>query len=426
MGCRSWKPADIQTCTVSKDASDCHCSALLQDRQFHTQTCSKAGRQKRTRNRSVSSERLQIYYWSGTGNSYRVATWLAERWQDVRGAADVTPIEQPLPTSPMCESAKPLLVLVTPTHGFTAPWQMLRFAFRLPPGNACPAYCVATRAGIRLGKWIPPGIAGSCTLLLAFILLLKGYRVRGAMSVNMPSNWTVAHPALGEKSVRLIREKARTTTHAFADKVLQQKQVWITGNNLYELILGLLLAPISIAYLFVGRFFLAKLFFANSRCDGCRICAENCPVGAIRMWGSTRPRPFWKYNCESCMRCSAICPHAAVEGGHSWGVIVYFLTAIPGAYYLFRWLGSMIPALSGLDQTWAGTLVYAVQCYLAIFASYYLFQLALRVSAVNRFFTYTTLTHYWGRYQEPEVKLGQLTRHSHSEASHDPEERTNR
>jgi hypothetical protein len=95
-------------------------------------------------------------------------------------------------------------------------------------------------------------------------------------------------------------------------------------------------------------------------------------------------------------------------------------------YYLFRWLGSIIPALSGLDQTWAGMLAYLLQYYLAIFASYYLFQLALRVSAVNRLFTYTTLTHYWGRYRDPEVKLGQLTRHSHSEASHDPEERINR
>ena len=374
----------------------------------------------------MPSEQLQIYFMSGTGNSYRVAKWLAERWEDAHGAATITPIEEPPAASSSSDAGTRTLILVTPTHGFTAPWHMLRFAFRLPQGNACPAYCVATRAGMRFGRWIPPGIAGSCALLLAFLLFLRGYRVRGAMSVNMPSNWTVAHPALGEKSVRIIRERALATTYTFADKVLQQKRVWFTGNNLYELTLGLLLAPISIAYLFGGRFFLAKLFFANSRCDGCGICAQNCPIRAIRMWGKKRPRPFWSYNCESCMRCSAICPKRAVEGGHSWGVIVYFLTTIPVTYYLSRWLGSMIPALSGLEQTWAGTLVYLVHVYLAIFVSYYFFQWALRVSAVNRLFTYTTLTHYWGRYLEPEVKPGQLTRQLQSEASRNPDEAMDR
>lgn len=84
----------------------------------------------------MPSEQLQIYFMSGTGNSYRVAEWLAERWEDVHGAATIAPIEEPPAASSSSDTGTRTLNLFTPTHGFTAPWHMLRFAFRL--SNHCP------------------------------------------------------------------------------------------------------------------------------------------------------------------------------------------------------------------------------------------------------------------------------------------------
>ena len=56
-----------------------------------------------------------------------------------------------------------------------------------------------------------------------------------------------------------------------------------------------------------------------SRLDiaGCGLCVENCPNGALRLWGSDPARPYWTYSCESCMRCMGYCPEQAVEAGHS-------------------------------------------------------------------------------------------------------------
>ena len=42
----------------------------------------------------------------------------------------------------------------------------------------------------------------------------------------------------------------------------------------------------------------------------CRLCVENCPMDAIDF--TTRP-PTFKYNCEGCDLCWAICPKGAVE-----------------------------------------------------------------------------------------------------------------
>ena len=46
----------------------------------------------------------------------------------------------------------------------------------------------------------------------------------------------------------------------------------------------------------------------NDNCDGCGICADGCPVGAI---DKSNPRNTDKAICTSCMRCRDICPKHA-------------------------------------------------------------------------------------------------------------------
>ncbi len=155
----------------------------------------------------------------------------------------------------------------------------------------------------------------------------------------------------------------------------------------------------------IGRFFLAKLFFANNNCNGCGVCSSYCSVGAIKMRGKKNPRPFWKYNCESCMRCAAFCPHNAVEAGHSWGIILYFISAVPISAYLFSWLGRYIPGIGSLEGHWIGDILNLIYYYPAIFISYYIFSVLIQLPVINWLFTHTTMTHFWGRYREHDTKL---------------------
>lgn len=46
----------------------------------------------------------------------------------------------------------------------------------------------------------------------------------------------------------------------------------------------------------------------NDSCRACRICADNCPVGAI---SKSDPRKTDKELCISCMRCIGLCPEHA-------------------------------------------------------------------------------------------------------------------
>ena len=300
--------------------------------------------------------------------------------------------------------------LVFPTHGFTAPWHVMKFVWNLPHGKARDVYCVATRAGLKFGPVFLPGISGSATFVISLLLFLKGYTVRGSMSVDMPSNWYSLHPIQSRKSHEAIIGRAEAKVAGFMDKVLSQSRVWFTSNNLYELILGGLLSIVSVAYLLFGKFFLAKLFFANNRCDGCRLCEAHCSVRAIRMRGKETRRPYWRYNCESCMKCAAICPQNAIEAGHSWGVILYFITAVPLSAYLFSLLGIDLKS-GGLSGTYVlQNAINIAYFYPALFLSYYVFSLIIRIPLVNALFTHTTFTHlpFWGRYREPKTKLSDI------------------
>jgi ferredoxin len=358
---------------------------------------------------------LRIFFMSGTGNSFRVSTWVQEEAEKLGLHATMEPMVSPsgldgseIEPGPGQDPGQEMVAgLIFPTHGFTAPWHVLKFACRMPPGKGGHAFCVATQAGFKIGPVYPPGMSGTATFLIALILALKGYRVLGALSVNMPSNWFILHPIRGAEANTAMISRALGPTQEFAGKVLRGERAWLTGSNLFELILGLVLALVSLGYLLVGRFFLAKLFFANSRCNGCGICAVNCPVGAIRMRGDESPRPFWRYNCEGCMRCAAFCPKNAVEAGHSWAVLLYLITTVPVSTLVFsHFFGTGETGGMGV----MGRVVDLLYLYLTLFLSYYVFQALLRIPAVSWFFTKTTLTHlpWWGRYRAPGVTVENL------------------
>lgn len=356
-----------------------------------------------------------IYFWTGTGNSYRVATWMGGVAEGMGLTTRVLSIDRCNPEEDIRDGNDSLIGIVFPTHGFTVPWHVLRFVWRVPRRCSTHALCVATRAGLKIGNAFVPGVSGSATFVIALILMLKGYSVRGSLSVDMPSNWFSLHPIQGSSNQKAIIDRANKKVVGFINKVLNGSTVWLTANNVIETAWGAFLSVFSLGYVLIGRLFLAKLFFANKNCDGCGVCARYCSVEAIKMRGKEHPRPFWKYNCESCMRCSAFCPHNAVEAGHSWGVILYFIIATPVTTYLFSRLDGAVPGIGDLEGSWVGDLATFLYCYPAMFISYYVFNTLLRIPAVNWIFARTTLTHlsFWGRYREPNTRLNSIApRHS--------------
>lgn len=221
----------------------------------------------------MSYRTATFHVYSGTGNSRRMVMWLAEAVRADGTAVSLWPTTLAR-TMEIGKSEEALLGLVMPAHGFTAPCSMLRFVLSLPRREETHAIVVATRGALKIGALCIPGFEGRATLLMALILAVKGYRIRGSTGINMPSNWISLHPSLPPRAAQGILDRARVRTARFGTSILSGKRcLWNWPISL----LGLLLLPISLAYVVIGRFFLAKLFFASNRCIGCGSCAAHCP-----------------------------------------------------------------------------------------------------------------------------------------------------
>ena len=351
------------------------------------------------------SSPLSIYFFSGTGNARNVAHWFAgvAQEQDIPNEIiDIAKIDRKKIQPPLTGS---LVGFVSPTHGFNYPPAMMYFIFRFPRSHGNRAFLMNTRAGLKLSKWFVPGLSGIALWLSAIVLLLKGYRIVGLRSIDLPSNWISFHPGVKEKVVESIYRHCKGITEKFAEKILSGKKVYTAFRDIIQ---DLLIAPVSIGYFFVGRFILAKSFYATDACDKCDICIDNCPVKAILTVDS---RPFWSYRCESCMRCMNNCPIRAIETAHGYIIGIMCLLNIWIMMWFWQWIARFIniPADNGWAQTGVTFIRWGIT-FVVMVVSYRIYHYLLRVPGIRQLFYFTSVTRYkfWRRYKPSRKMISQL------------------
>ena len=342
---------------------------------------------------------LIIYYFSGTGNSKHVAQWIYEvavEKQIPVEVLDISKIDRKNISKPP-ENA--LIGFCSPTHGFNYPPVMVKFILRFPRSNNR-IFLMNTRAGLKLYKIFLPGLSGAALLFSALVLFFKGYKIIGMRPIDLPSNWLSLHPAVVKKAVGSLFDNYQKVTKRFANKILEGKKDY---RALIDLPLDIIPAVFSITYYFLGRFFLAKTFYANSKCNNCELCIKQCPVRAIRLVDN---RPFWSYRCESCMHCMNICPERAIETAHGFiiGLIILLNTVMQSVVYTW-FLNHNINWFSNeIILGWFWRLVlYTIIGIPALIISYYMIHYLRKIKIIDILFTYTSLTKFkfWGRYKPP-------------------------
>jgi len=330
-----------------------------------------------------------IYYFSGTGNSRNVALWLSnvakEKNIDCQiiniAKIDRINIEQPDPDA--------LIVFVSPIHGFNYPPIMQHFIMHFPKGKN-KVLLLNTRAGMLIGKWITPGLTGIAFYFAALILKIKGFSIKAMYPVDLPSNWISVHPGLNARTVKYLHDKIKLRVTAFANKVFSGESDF---RSLREIIQDVAISPISLGYYFVGRFFLAKTYYASKDCNNCDLCVKECPVKAIIKVDN---RPFWTFNCESCMKCMSNCPKKAIETGHGYiaEFMVFFSLVFMVLFYKYFEV-FFFKLENGILQ-----FVIETVLQLSLLALWYrLNHYLLRYKFFERIVVYTSLTKYkfWGR-----------------------------
>ncbi len=288
-----------------------------------------------------------------------------------------------------------LIGLCYPTHGFSLPWHMLRFILAMPTVKGKHVFLLNTRAGSMLFGLHLPGISGIAQWLPMLILWVKGYKIRGLLPLDMPSNWISIHPGFPTRVVNKITQRCMYLCERFTEKILSGKTFYRPMAFIF-IPLDLFLIPVSLGYLLIGRFFMAKTFIADYKCTNCRICIQNCPVEAIKVKFG---HPYWTIHCESCMRCINLCPERAVQTAHGYVALVVFGFMYIHFFnmfstYFMQYIQTDLSIIDGLMEM----TVFTVLAIPFMFISYYFVAWLQKFKFLSAVFRMTSFTFYWKHY----------------------------
>lgn len=343
---------------------------------------------------------LYIYFISGTGNAKASSYWIADEAQKLGLKTSVQQIDR-LENIEMPDlGSKPLIGFAFPTHGFNAAPIMLKFIAGFPRGMGREVFLLNTRAGMKLYKLFIPGLSGVALLLPAFMLWIKGYRCIGFRPVDLPSNWISLHPGLRIKVIESIFERCEKIVRKFTRKILSGERVY---RGLFSIPVDLLLSPISLAYYSGGRFFLAKTFVANNKCNNCGLCIRDCPTSSIRL---VSDRPYWKLSCESCMRCLNKCPNKAIESAHGMAIAFWIIFSAINSQIILLFINTF-NIISEKWWWWTISNIISIAGMVVITTVLYrIMHGAMSVKPVRSLVRFTSLTAlpFWRRYNNTKEK----------------------
>lgn len=343
-------------------------------------------------------KKIIIYYFSGTGNARNVAHWINDIAVLKNIESEIIDIAKLKNRKEINFPQNAIVGFCCPTHGFNFPPIMFHFILRFPKSKNNKCFIINTRAGMKAGSIFLPGISGMAQYFSALILALKGFKIVGMYPIDLPSNWISFHPGLKPTVVESIFAKRKRETERFTKSILNNEKNF---KGLRAVLTDILVSPIAFGYYIVGRFILAKSFYASHNCTKCNICIQKCPVKAIKAIDN---RPFWTYKCESCMQCMNICPERAIETAHGFVFGIYFLIKFYLIFKIYKLL-QINAFLEKLFVNWLNDIFkFFIDASLIVFLfilSYRLFHFLLRFRFFEQIIIYTSLTKwkFWRRYK---------------------------
>lgn len=263
--------------------------------------------------------RVELYWFSGTGNSLLAARRVAATLRGGGVTVGLQPLEKTAPAT-VPTGGDVTLGLAFPVAAFSTYALVWRFIEALPPGNGTPVFMLATMGGFS-GLLVGP---------LKQLLQRKGYQPLAACELRMPSNFLAGAKPVEKCRKRL--ERGLRSADTFAQELLAGRARWRRFSPVPYALTHWFWTHAARSFAKGGRQFHAD----PARCTRCGLCARLCPSGTITLPSATPPAtgcpvpefdirqasggisaavPVWGDNCSQCQRCIAFCPVRAISGG---------------------------------------------------------------------------------------------------------------
>ncbi|MDD5686477.1 MAG: EFR1 family ferrodoxin [Elusimicrobia bacterium] len=234
-----------------------------------------------------------IYYFSGTGNSLKVAKEIASGLGD----AEIISIHDAIKKNTIVNADK--VGFVFPVYMWGVPSIVVDFVKKNQNLKGKYIFSVVTCGGS----------PGATNVQLKKLVEQAGGILSAAFSVKMPGNYVPLYGAKPLDAQAKLFEKAKTKIAEIISKIKNNESGIVEKNNLFtNLVLSGIVYSISMPHIHE----MDKKFWVQDSCNSCGICQKVCPVENISIENG---KPFWKHKCEQCMACIQWCPLIAIQYG---------------------------------------------------------------------------------------------------------------
>jgi NAD-dependent dihydropyrimidine dehydrogenase PreA subunit len=250
---------------------------------------------------------IEIYYFSGTGNSLHVARELCERMPEAR----LTPIVHLLQQDTIKTSAD-TIGFVFPNFCLTIPIPLHDFLEKADLASAQYIFALCTRGGSQ----------SEAFEYMNQMLKGQGKQLNAQMSINMPWNHMITEnlPATtnSEQVINRLESVMQGKLDVFAKAVAARERYLEPGTDAsFQVSLGIrlfdLLVPKSLNCKSHDYMYQRLVrFYSDSKCTGCGVCEKVCSSGRIALGDN---KPVWKRDvrCYACFACINFCPQQAIQ-----------------------------------------------------------------------------------------------------------------
>lgn len=241
----------------------------------------------------------EIYYFSGTGNSYNVASTISEKLN-----AKMIPIIQFMNEDVISSEAE-VIGLVFPIYDFKAPEIVNDFIRKLSTPADTYFFAICTY-GVKPLKTMKK---------LEKVFSSVDKKLSAGFTVQMPHNglgYSSIPVEKQQKMLRVFEKKSDVIVEVIKsskDDVIEKSSVidYIVLCGIFVRLFPMIFPMLKQALL---KGWNSLGFYADVSCNRCGVCSNVCPVNNISLVDG---KPCWGDHCLSCFACFHWCPQQSIQ-----------------------------------------------------------------------------------------------------------------
>ncbi|MCB4792760.1 MAG: EFR1 family ferrodoxin [Elusimicrobia bacterium] len=235
-----------------------------------------------------------IYYFTGTGNSLKVARDIAGGL----GETELIPIAKAIKND--VKPSADRIGLIFPVYVWGVPVIVTNFVKKLEATDKY-FFSVVTYGGM----------PASTVNQLKNLLRGRNIKLSAGFGVKMPGNYVPLYGAYPEKTCNELYDKEKNKIKEIIEYIKAGREGRCEDNSfIVNWIFSGIIYNLSVSKMHEA----SKKFWVKDTCTKCGLCEKICPVKNIRL---DQGKPVWDKRCEQCLACIQWCPVEAIQFGKS-------------------------------------------------------------------------------------------------------------